>query len=54
MTNTTRFELSEADLPRFWYNINADSPLPPTPVLHPGTLEPSHTRLSFRCYSRWD
>ena len=40
MTNTTRFELSEADLPRFWYNINADSPLPPTPVLHPGTLEP--------------
>ncbi len=28
------------DLPKFWYNINGDSPVPPTPVLHPGTKEP--------------
>src|SRR4030066_2606094 len=40
MSDQTRFILNETDLPRFWYNINADSPLPPTPVLHPGTLEP--------------
>jgi tryptophan synthase beta chain len=36
----TRFILGEADLPKFWYNINADSPVPPAPVLHPGTKEP--------------
>jgi tryptophan synthase beta chain len=36
----TRFLLNENDLPKFWYNINADSPVPPAPVLHPGTKEP--------------
>jgi len=36
----TRFLLNEEDLPKFWYNINADSPVPPAPVLHPGTKEP--------------
>ena len=40
MSDQTRFNLNETDLPKFWYNINADSPVPPTPVLHPGTLEP--------------
>lgn len=40
MTDPTRFLLSENDLPKYWYNINADNPVPPTPVLHPGTLEP--------------
>jgi len=40
MSDQTRFILNETDLPRFWYNINADSPVAPTPVLHPGTLEP--------------
>ncbi|HEX7393596.1 MAG TPA: TrpB-like pyridoxal phosphate-dependent enzyme [Anaerolineaceae bacterium] len=40
MSDQTRFMLSENDVPRFWYNINADSPVPPTPVLHPGTKEP--------------
>ncbi|MFH1908339.1 MAG: TrpB-like pyridoxal phosphate-dependent enzyme, partial [Chloroflexota bacterium] len=40
-TNTqTRFILNETDLPKSWYNIMADSPVPPTPVLHPVTLEP--------------
>lgn len=39
MSDQTRFILNESDLPKFWYNINADSPLSPTPVLHPGTLE---------------
>jgi tryptophan synthase beta chain len=39
-TEQTRYILNETDLPKFWYNINADSPVPPAPVLHPGTLEP--------------
>ncbi len=40
MNQQTRFLLGETDIPRFWYNINADSPVPPQPVLHPVTLEP--------------
>ena len=40
MTSQTRFLLNESDLPKNWYNINADSPVPPAPVLHPGTKEP--------------
>jgi len=40
MENQTRYTLNESDLPKFWYNIYADSPVPPTPVLHPGTMEP--------------
>jgi tryptophan synthase beta chain len=40
MTDQTRFLLNESDLPKYWYNINADNPVPPSPVLHPGTLEP--------------
>ncbi len=36
----TKFVLTENDLPKTWYNINADSPVPPTPVLHPQTKEP--------------
>jgi len=40
MTEHNHFTLSENDIPKFWYNINADSPIPPNPVLHPGTKEP--------------
>jgi tryptophan synthase beta chain len=40
MSDQTRFILNESDLPKSWYNVMADSPLPPTPVLHPVTLEP--------------
>ena len=40
MSDQTRFTLNETDLPRQWYNILADSPVPPQPVLHPGTREP--------------
>lgn len=40
MSSQTRYLLNETDLPRFWYNINADMPVPPTPVLNPQTLEP--------------
>ena len=40
MSDQTRFQLNETDLPKFWYNIYADSPVPQTPTLHPGTMEP--------------
>jgi tryptophan synthase beta chain len=40
MSDPTRFILNETDLPKSWYNVMADSPVPPTPVLHPGTKEP--------------
>jgi len=40
MSDETRFILNESDLPKYWYNINADSPVPPAPVLHPATMEP--------------
>lgn len=40
MSDQTRFLLNESDLPKYWYNINADSPVPPTPVLNPQTFEP--------------
>lgn len=40
MSDQTRFLLNESDLPRFWYNVMADSPVPPMPVLRPDTLEP--------------
>lgn len=40
MSDQTRFLLNESDLPKFWYNVMADSPVAPTPVLRPDTLEP--------------
>jgi len=40
MKNQSRYLLNESDLPKFWYNINADSPTPPAPVLNPITKEP--------------
>ncbi len=40
MSDQTRFNLSENDLPKFWYNISANSPVAPTPVLNPQTKEP--------------
>jgi tryptophan synthase beta chain len=35
-----KYLLSENDLPKHWYNINADMPVAPTPVLNPQTKEP--------------
>ncbi len=40
MSTQTKFLLDESKLPQAWYNINADMPVPPEPVLHPQTLEP--------------
>ncbi len=38
--NEVRFLLQQNELPKAWYNILADSPVPPAPVLHPGTRQP--------------
>ena len=35
-----KYLLSEDEMPRAWYNIMADLPRPPEPVLHPGTKQP--------------
>ena len=39
-TDRTKFVLDEDRIPRAWYNIAADLPVPPPPVLHPGTGQP--------------
>ena len=40
MSDTVKYLLDETRLPKDWYNIVADLPRPPEPVLHPGTLQP--------------
>jgi len=40
MSDQTRFILNESDLPRFWYNVLADMPVPLSPPLHPATGQP--------------
>jgi tryptophan synthase beta chain len=38
--STTKFLLPEKQIPKAWYNIQADLPQPLPPVIHPGTGEP--------------
>ncbi|MGO8765971.1 MAG: TrpB-like pyridoxal phosphate-dependent enzyme [Limisphaerales bacterium] len=40
MSQKTRFDLEQADIPSAWYNLNADFPEPLPPPLHPGTKQP--------------
>jgi tryptophan synthase beta chain len=40
MSDTVKYLLPEERIPRFWYNLVADLPAPPAPVLHPGTGKP--------------
>jgi tryptophan synthase beta chain len=40
MKEATKYLLDESRIPRYWYNILADLPSPPPPVLHPGTMKP--------------
>ena len=40
MAENIRFDLPQSELPRAWYNMNADMPVPMMPPLHPGTKEP--------------
>jgi tryptophan synthase beta chain len=40
MSDTVKYVLDESRIPKAWYNIMADLPVPPPAVLHPGTLQP--------------
>jgi tryptophan synthase beta chain len=40
MAELTKILLDESEQPTQWYNLLADLPVPPPPVLHPGTLQP--------------
>jgi len=40
MTDTVKYLLDETRIPKHWYNLVADLPSPPPPVLHPGTHQP--------------
>jgi tryptophan synthase beta chain len=40
MSESIKFMLDESRIPKHWYNLAADLPKPPPPVLHPGTLKP--------------
>ena len=40
MTEPVKYPLDESRMPKYWYNLVADLPTPPPPVLHPGTLQP--------------
>jgi tryptophan synthase beta chain len=40
MVERTRFTLGEEQIPKAWYNISADLPVPQAPPLHPGTHQP--------------
>ena len=40
MTQPVKYLLDESRIPKFWYNLVADLPVPPPPPLHPGTLQP--------------
>src|SRR5690606_25768277 len=40
MSEQYKYLLDESKMPKAWYNLNADMPVPPAPVLHPQTKEP--------------
>ncbi|MDX1663718.1 MAG: TrpB-like pyridoxal phosphate-dependent enzyme [Candidatus Promineifilaceae bacterium] len=40
MSEQLKYQLDESKLPKAWYNLNADMPVAPEPVLDPGTHEP--------------
>ncbi|MFO1426389.1 MAG: TrpB-like pyridoxal phosphate-dependent enzyme [Steroidobacteraceae bacterium] len=40
MSDTVKYILDESHMPKAWYNIQADLPVPMPAVLHPGTMQP--------------
>ena len=52
MGETVKYTLDESRLPEAWYNVAADLPEPPAPVLHPGTGQPIEP-TTWRRSSRW-
>jgi tryptophan synthase beta chain len=40
MSESVKYLLDETHIPKHWYNLVADLPVAPPPVLHPGTKQP--------------
>ena len=40
MKTTKKYTLPESEIPKQWYNIVADMPNAPKPLLNPGTRQP--------------
>src|SRR5450759_1683442 len=40
MSESIKYVLGEESIPKYWYNLAADLPVPAPPPLHPGTLKP--------------
>ncbi len=47
---TKKILLPDSELPRQWYNVVADMPTKPLPLLHPGTKEPVSKELMNRIF----
>jgi tryptophan synthase beta chain len=47
---TKKIILPDSELPRRWYNIVADMPVKPLPMLHPGTKQPVTKELMNRIF----
>lgn len=52
MKTTKKFILHEADMPKAWYNIVADMPNKPMPILNPQTKEPMKPEEMERIFAK--
>ena len=50
--DTKKFYLSEHDIPHVWYNIVADMPNKPAPLIHPGTKQPIKAEDLYPLFSK--
>ena len=51
MSNQKKIVLNEAEIPMKWYNIVADMPNKPMPILHPGTKQPMKTEELYPLFA---
>ena len=49
---TKRYFLPEEEIPRFWYNIQAEMPNEPQPILNPKTKEPLAPKDLYPLFAR--
>lgn len=50
--DTKKFYLNEHDIPHVWYNIVADMPNKPAPLIHPGTKQPIKAEDLYPLFSK--
>ena len=51
MTKQKKIVLNEAEIPTQWYNIVAEMPNKPMPILHPGTKQPMKAEDLFPIFA---